>query len=680
MKTPREFYSRKPTVVYPCELEVCPRCGGRLKVAYQSGPKTVQTLTGVWTVAHQPKRCVDPDGAGHRVTWTAAQWHQTAPPYCTYGYDVIAQVGWQRQTRGELFAEIHADLEKALQISEAQVRYLYHHHYLPLLACQERQHRGHLERVAQEWGLILSLDGLAPAGGEPQLWVVREMQTGLTLRSGWLSGQDQGAFVNFLQPIAEQKWPVQAVLSDKQKGLEPAIAQVFPQARQAFCQWHYLRNAAAPIAAADEAMKGALRQQVRVAVGDLLRQEREERPGVLTVTGLVPSPFPQGTVPAATLVENAATPSSAAGEPAPGGAAEPGREALPVLPAGGSEAVGERLEEVPLPSETHGESGGELIPAPPEPDPERRGEPWEEAPLPSQVHGETRPGERGAERAGGPPAPAAPGPAPAPGAAPDPEAAEREAIVQALQRRVRYLLTLKGRPPVRLAGIEMFERLGDVEQCLETLVAHQTDPRLVRLRDGLHQARETVRNDYADVRQAANWLDHLRDLLDPEAHPGRTGAQVRAEVFTYLKTLPQEGSASPRLREWSAALYQTSVRHDPGLFHCYDLPHLPRTNNERESEFRDLQRRLLRTTGQVGLVPRLLQREGAWELIPRPASLEEMVQAFAHVNPEELRQEQDRVRQHRDRFRLHTRSPKQAQAQLKVLEQQWMALPAMNSP
>ena len=57
---------------------------------------------------------------------------------------------------------------------------------------------GQLREVALRSGLILSLDGLAPEGGEPQLWVVRELTSGLTLRSGWLAKQDEGAFVNFL--------------------------------------------------------------------------------------------------------------------------------------------------------------------------------------------------------------------------------------------------------------------------------------------------------------------------------------------------------------------------------------------------------------------------------------------------------------------------------------------------
>ena len=155
-----------------------------------------------------------------------------------------------------------------MPISEAEVRYLYHQQYLPLLACLDRQQLAQLSVVAAQTGLLLSLDGLAPEGGEPQLWVVRELQTGLTVRSGWLSQQDQATFSSFLQPIAAQGWQVRAILSDKQRGLEPAVPAVFPGTPHAWCQrrsvrLHYLNNAAAPVAAAVEQLKVTLRQEIR---------------------------------------------------------------------------------------------------------------------------------------------------------------------------------------------------------------------------------------------------------------------------------------------------------------------------------------------------------------------------------------------------------------------------------
>ena len=92
MRTRRELYPKKP-IVYSCELNVCPQCGGPLKVAYVSGAKTVQTLAGVPTIAHRPKYCADPCCGRYQVICKSAQWQQIAPSHCTYGYDVIALIG-----------------------------------------------------------------------------------------------------------------------------------------------------------------------------------------------------------------------------------------------------------------------------------------------------------------------------------------------------------------------------------------------------------------------------------------------------------------------------------------------------------------------------------------------------------------------------------------------------------
>jgi hypothetical protein len=595
MKTPHELERTAPTV-YTCELETCPQCGGPLiGWHYQSGRKTVQTMTAVRTIAQRPKRCADPQCPGHRAVWKSAQWLQIAPWYGTYGYDVIAQIGWQRQTQCARFADIHRTLHAQVQISESQVRYLYHQQYLPLLACHERRQLDHLRQVADQVGLILTLDGLAPEGGEPQLWVVRELQTGLTLRCGWLSQQDKETFVNFLTPIRDAGLRVAVVLSDKERGLVPAVSAVFTAAKHAFCQLHYFQNLAAPVAEADQAMKVRLRQDIRAEVGDLIRQDRAaEAPGVLTVTGLLPSPVPSGPP------DPPATPAPAATEPvAP--LDDPGPETHPV--------------------------------------------------------------------------PTAPAP-------PDPVVTEQEAIVQDLLRRVRYLLTLKGRPPFRLAGLEMFDRLTEVTTTLDRMIQQQADARLVRLRHGVDHGLAAVRAEYTTLHQAADWLHHLAGLLDPQDKPARSGTAVRQELWTYLDRLPDECGDSPTLRAFCATLRTVSRSYDPGLFHTYDLPGVPRTNNERESEFRDLTRRLLTTTGQNGLVRRLTQseREGAWELIPHSQTLSDTVAALSHVDTHDLRQEQQRVRNHRDRFRLHTRSATRSRAQLAQLEHRWAALPAASGP
>jgi hypothetical protein len=196
---------------------------------------------------------------------------------------------------------MHADVASQVRIAESHGGYLYQQVSLPLLACHERQYRDHVARMAtKQGGLVIALDGRAPQGGEPQLWFLRARTRGTTLRSGWLAQQDQPTFEAFLQPLTHLEWPILAVLSDTQTGWVPAGATVFPKSRPQFCQAPYLRHLAAPLAEADAALKGALRHAVRQQVGDLIRQEPRTAPspaGVLTVTGLLPSPLAQPTVP-----------------------------------------------------------------------------------------------------------------------------------------------------------------------------------------------------------------------------------------------------------------------------------------------------------------------------------------------------------------------------------------------
>jgi hypothetical protein len=117
----------------------------------------------------------------------------------------------------------------------------------------------------------------------------------------------------------------------------------------------------------------------------------------------------------------------------------------------------------------------------------------------------------------------------------------------------------------------------------------------------------------------------------------------------------------------------------PGLFHCYEVEGLARTNNDLESHFRDLQHRLLRTTGQKGGTRRALHRLGAWELLKSPPSESECLEALRQISTQELVDERQRVDQHRQRFRFEIRSVKSADAQLERLNQQWFAIPQKSS-
>src|SRR3989441_2875036 len=573
MRTPKQLYAHERRIYQP-ELLTCPQCGDLLVMCnYLAWDKTVQLLDRVLSVASRPGCCRHATCAGSRMRLLSAEGQGIALPGSTYGYDVLVRIGWRRQEYHAPYREIHADLASQVRISESHVGYLYQRGYPPLLACHERQHRAHLSQIAQQQGgLIIALDGLAPQGGEPQIWFIRELTSGLTLRSGWLSQQDQPTFEAFLQPLKHLEWPILAVPSDKQTGLVPAVARVLPNSRYQFCQAHYLRNLAEPLAEADAAFKMELRQTVRQHIGDVLRHESRTAPsqaGVLTVTGLVPSPLgPQ---------EERTAPASQ----------RQGPRAFPTAP----------------------------------------------------------------------------------------EPAAEEVITQ-LVRHTRYLLTLKGRPPVRLAGMETYERLEHVARFSLDLLATHYDPRLAQLYRGLRSSLSHFVQTYQAFQQGAAWLRDIAYILEPTTTQAPRGEQVAEQLRGYLDTMLHLPHVTPAFYEFRLHLDKVSRSYWPGLFHCYAMPGLPRTNNELESRFRDTRRRLLRTTGQKGLTQRTLQRQGAWEILTRPPTEAKTLEALRHTPAQDVAQERQRFAEHRRRFRMQSRSLRQTQTQFDHLRQIWSALPA----
>jgi hypothetical protein len=144
MRTPSGLYRTTPTI-YACEMNDCPQCGHELvEMSYLNGLKTVQKMNEVSTIAYRPKRCLNTACEGTKISWPCASWQSIAPKYSIFGYDVIVQIGWDRQKEGVDFGRLHANLSGRIQISESQVRYLYQQRYLPLLACHERQHLSEL--------------------------------------------------------------------------------------------------------------------------------------------------------------------------------------------------------------------------------------------------------------------------------------------------------------------------------------------------------------------------------------------------------------------------------------------------------------------------------------------------------------------------------------------------------
>jgi len=222
--------------------------------------------------------------------------------------------------------------------------------------------------------------------------------------------------------------------------------------------------------------------------------------------------------------------------------------------------------------------------------------------------------------------------------------------------------------------METYERLQHVARLRLDLLATRYESRLAQLYQGLQMAPSPFAQTYQEVQQGAAWLHDIAYILEPLPARPLSAADVAGQLRGYLDTGLQMPKGTPTLNAFGLHLAKVSRSYWPGLFHCYDVPGVPRTNNALESCFRDTSRRLLRTTGQKGLTQRTLQRQGAWELFPRPLTEAEVLGALCQTLPEELAQERQRFAAHRQRFRLQSRSLRQTQTQFDQLRQKWSSL------
>ena len=256
--------------IYKTEIIDCPHCGRPLQVQrHYQWRKTVQHLDKVVYVASQGKVCSNAQCPHRDQVYSAAAAQMVTVPGCTYGLDVIAQVGWWREQEHLNRPQIHGRLQKhGVQVCEREVDHLYAQ-YQVLLACAERLDKPQLgQLVAERGGLIISLDGLAPEGATEQLWLVREVQSDLVLVVGWLPRVNHETLAALLKPVAALELPLLATLSDKQGCVKKALNSVWPDVPHQWCQAHYLGNAMQPLYAQDLALKTELRQQIREAVRD----------------------------------------------------------------------------------------------------------------------------------------------------------------------------------------------------------------------------------------------------------------------------------------------------------------------------------------------------------------------------------------------------------------------------
>lgn len=121
----------------------------------------------------------------------------------------------------------------------------------------------------------------------------------------------------------------------------------------------------------------------------------------------------------------------------------------------------------------------------------------------------------------------------------------------------------------------------------------------------LKKALQTTKTDWKTLACVYGWVHQLAQILDEEQD--LSGAE--RQLGFHMVLLHMQQSATQLSMPWQKSLaHFLKVTHSyvPHLFFCYDVPNLPRTNNDLEQSFGRVRCHERRATGRRGALPGLV--------------------------------------------------------------------------
>lgn len=259
------------------EIQYCLQCQTRLRPYATLSRRTIIRLDGVVCVTHRGYRCPNPSCPSGQRSYRSAAADALALPGFTFGLDIVVAVGQQRLASHQTLDEVHQYLQDRLaplgvSISRREVMYLFDAYSTLLRAAQQSRNDPAwgtwLKQVKDNGGLIVSVDGIQPDDGNETIYLVRDVLTGRVLCAENLSVCDTAALKALLRPVVELQVPILGVISDAQRALVAAIAELWPTVPHQLCHFHYLREASKPMYELDRKARTSMRKVIQPKVRD----------------------------------------------------------------------------------------------------------------------------------------------------------------------------------------------------------------------------------------------------------------------------------------------------------------------------------------------------------------------------------------------------------------------------
>jgi hypothetical protein len=224
----------------------CRTCGAMLWVT-QHRPRYVEQLDGVLRWVRADKRCPDRACPGRAKIFRPLDDLRIALPKKNFGLDVVRFVGEQHLGADRSLSAIGRELnDRGVPIDQTHVGELFRD-YVALTKLARGDDETVRARLRKQGGIVLMADGVQFDERSPVLYLAWDALSSTPLFGDWRPFKGKDDLVSLLRRVEAIDVPVIGVVTDKETGLVPAVAEVFPGVPQQYCQFHFLENCAKPM-------------------------------------------------------------------------------------------------------------------------------------------------------------------------------------------------------------------------------------------------------------------------------------------------------------------------------------------------------------------------------------------------------------------------------------------------
>jgi hypothetical protein len=184
---------------------------------------------------------------------------------------------------------------------------------------------------------------------------------------------------------------------------------------------------------------------------------------------------------------------------------------------------------------------------------------------------------------------------------------EEEIITRKYCLAVRSALTDDGQPPLSAPGLKLIRAtLLDCSLSGTGRSKRGLPSPLDKLDRLLTKGLAATEPLWPDVQAGYFWVHRAAHILTNADHLSST--EVRRQYEELLEEMRPSGSLTAPLSQMTATFLKVTESYWPGLFHCYDVADLPRTNNDLEHVFGSIRYHERRATGRKQATPGLVVR------------------------------------------------------------------------